>query len=308
MKLVKQKQINPRKMWANEQYDFTPWLVEHIEELGEKIGMELEVVGREVSVGPYSADILAKETSTNNYVVIENQLEKTNHDHLGKSITYASALNAKTIVWIATDFTEEHKKAFDWLNDNTNEELAFWAIQLELWQISEDTASMRFNIVCTPSSNVKTIKSKTNSESETTQKQLEYWTMFRDKLMATKKFTSLHTPRPQYWFDVALGRSGINLSNTCNVQKSVVGIRVYISSKVVDTYLPALEARKAEINKALGCEPEWNPNPNAKDKTITLSFQTDLSDPEKTEESLEWMVKNTIVFWSVFSKEIKAIK
>jgi hypothetical protein len=308
MKLVKQKQISPRKMWANEQYDFTPWLVEHIEELGEKIGMELEVVGREVSVGPYSADILAKETSTNNYVVIENQLEKTNHDHLGKSITYASALNAKTIVWIATDFTEEHKKAFDWLNDNTNEELSFWAIQLELWQISEDTASMRFNIVCTPSSNVKTIKSKTNSESETTQTQLEYWTKFRDKLMATKKFTSLHTPRPQYWFDVALGRSGINLSNTCNVQKSVVGIRVYISSKVVDTYLPALEARKAEINKALGCEPEWNPNPNAKDKTITLSFQTDLSDPEKTEESLEWMVKNTIVFWSVFSKEIKAIK
>lgn len=308
MKLVKQKQISPRKMWANEQYDFTPWLVEHIEELGEKIGMELEVVGREVSVGPYSADILAKETSTNNYVVIENQLEKTNHDHLGKSITYASALNAKTIVWIATDFTEEHKKAFDWLNDNTNEELAFWAIQLELWQISEDTASMRFNIVCTPSSNVKTIKSKTNSESETTQTQLEYWTKFRDKLMATKKFTSLHTPRPQYWFDVALGRSGINLSNTCNVQKSVVGIRVYISSKVVDTFLPALEARKAEINKALGCEPEWNPNPNAKDKTITLSFQTDLSDPEKTEESLEWMVKNTIVFWSVFSKEIKAIK
>ncbi len=308
MKLVKQKQISPRKMWANEQYDFTPWLVEHIEELGEKIGMELEVVGREVSVGPYSADILAKETSTNNYVVIENQLEKTNHDHLGKSITYASALNAKTIVWIATDFTEEHKKAFDWLNDNTNEELAFWAIQLELWQISEDTASMRFNIVCTPSSNVKTIKSKTNSESETTQIQLDYWTRFRDKLMATKKFTSLHTPRPQYWFDVALGRSGINLSNTCNVQKSVVGIRVYISSKVVETYLPALEARKAEINKALGCEPEWNPNPNAKDKTITLSFQTDLSDPEKTEESLEWMVKNTIVFWSVFSKEIKAIK
>ncbi len=308
MKLVKQKQINPRKMWSNEQYDFTPWLVDHIEELGEKIGMELEVVGREVSVGPYSADILAKETSTNNYVVIENQLEKTNHDHLGKSITYASALNAKTIVWIATDFTEEHKKAFDWLNDNTNEELAFWAIQLELWQISDDTASMRFNIVCTPSSNVKTIKSKTNSESETTQTQLEYWTKFRDKLMATKKFASLHTPRPQYWFDVALGRSGINLSNTCNVQKSVVGIRVYISSKVVDTFLPALEARKAEINKALGCEPEWNPNPNAKDKTITLSFQTDLTDPEKTEESLEWMVKNTIVFWSVFSKEIKAIK
>ena len=308
MKLVKQKQISPRKMWPNEQQDFTPWLVEHIEELGDTIGLELEVVGREVSVGPYSADILAKDISSNDYVVIENQLEKTNHDHLGKSITYASALNAKTIVWIATDFTEEHKKAFDWLNDNTNEDLSFWAIQLELWEVSVDSASMRFNVVCTPSSNVKTIKSKSSSESETTKIQLDFWTKFREKLFATKKFSSLHTPRPQYWFDVALGRSGINLSNTCNVQKSIVGVRVYISSRVVDTFLPALEARKDEINKALGCEPEWFPNPNAIDKTIALQHQTNLSDPEKIEEALDWMVKHTIIFRDVFSKEIKAIK
>lgn len=308
MKLVKQKQISPRKMWPNEQFDFTPWLVEHIDELSEKIGMELEVVGREVSVGPYSADILAKDLGTNNYVVIENQLEKTNHDHLGKSITYASALNAKTIVWIATDFTEEHKKAFDWLNDNTNEDLAFWAIQLELWQVGEDTASMRFNIVCKPNSDVKTIKTQGNSETETTRTQLNFWIRYREKLMATKKFTSLHTPRPQYWFDVALGKASIWLSNTCNVQKNVVGIRVYISSKAVDTFFPALESRKDEINKALGCEPEWNPNPNAKDKTITLLHPTDLSDDTMVEEALEWMVKQTIIFHSVFSKEIKAIK
>ncbi len=308
MKLVKQKQISPRKMWPNEALNFTPWLVDHIEELGEKIGMELEVVGREVSVGPYSADILAKDISSNDYVVIENQLEKTNHDHLGKSITYASALNAKTIVWIATDFTEEHKKAFDWLNDNTNEDLSFWAIQLELWQVGEDTASMRFNIVCKPNTDVKTIKTKSNSESETTKMQLRFWTMFREKLMATKKFSSLHTPRAQYWFDVALGRSGINLSNTCNAQKSIVGVRVYISHKVVSTFLPLLLARKEEINKELGCEPEWIPNPDAIDKTITLQYQTDLSDPQKVEESLDWMVEKTIKFRDVFSKEIKNIK
>ena len=112
-------------MWHNEAADFTPWLAENIEDLAEKIGMELEVVGQEVLVGPYSADILAKDVNTGDYVVIENQLEKTNHDHLGKSITYASVLNAKNIVWVATTFTEEHKKALDWLNDNTNEDLAF---------------------------------------------------------------------------------------------------------------------------------------------------------------------------------------
>ncbi len=308
MKLIKQKQINPRKMWPNEAANFTPWLAENISELGEKIGMELEVVGQEVSVGPYSADILAKDINTEAYVVIENQLEKTNHDHLGKSITYASALGAKTIVWIATDFTEEHKKALDWLNDNTNEDLAFWGIQLELWQISEDTASMRLNVVSTPSTNVKTIKNKTNNESESRNIQLSFWTKFRDKLQATKKIPSLQTPQPQYWYDVRLGRSGITLSNICNTQKSIVGVRVYISSKVADVYYPALEARKAEINKALGCEPDWNPNPAARDKTITYVHQTVLSDPNKVEEALDWLVEQTLIFHRVFSKEVKDIK
>jgi len=294
-------------MWPNEALNFTPWLAENIAELGEKIGMELEVVGQEVSVGPYSADILAKDIDTDAYVVIENQLEKTNHDHLGKSITYASALNAKTIVWIATDFTEEHKKALDWLNDNTNEDLAFWGIQLELWQISEETASMRLNIVSRPSTSVKTIKSKTNNESESRNIQLEFWTKFREKLLATKKIPSLQTPQPHYWFDVRIGRSNILLSNTCSPQKNMVGVRLYIRSNVVDVYYPALEAKKDEINKALGCEPTWNPNPDARDKTIAISYNTDLSDPEKREDALNWLVEQTLVFHRVFSKEVKTI-
>lgn len=308
MKLIKQKQISPRKMWPNEAQNFTPWLAENIAELGDRLGMELEVVGQEVSVGPYSADILAKDINTDAYIVIENQLEKTNHDHLGKSITYASALNAKTIVWIATDFTEEHKKALDWLNDNTNEDLAFWGIQLELWQITEDTASMRLNIVSTPSTNVKTIKSKTNNESESRNIQLAFWTKFREKLQSTKKIPTLQTPQPHYWYDVRIGRSDILLSNICNTQKNVVGVRLYIRNKVVDVYYPALLAKKDEINKALGCEPEWDANPTAKDKTIAITFNTDLTNPEKIDEALDWLVRQTIVFHSVFSKEVKSIK
>ena len=307
MKLIKQKQINPRKMWPNEAQNFTPWLAENIAELGEKIGMELEVVGQEVSVGPYSADILAKDIDTDAYVVIENQLEKTNHDHLGKSITYASALGAKTIVWIATDFTEEHKKALDWLNDNTNEDLAFWGVQLELWQISEETASMRLNIVSRPSTNVKTIKSKTNNESESRNIQLEFWTKFRDKLHSTKKIPTLQTPKPRYWYDVRIGRSNILLSNICSPQKNIVGVRLYIRSNVVEIYYPVLKAKKEEINKALGSEPMWDANPEAKDKTIALSHDTDLTDPDKMEEALDWLVQQTIIFYNVFSKEVKGI-
>ena len=308
MKLIKQKQISPRKMWPNEALNFTPWLAENIAELGEKIGMELEVVGQEVSVGPYSADILAKDVDTDSYVVIENQLEKTNHDHLGKSITYASALGAKTIVWIATDFTDEHKKALDWLNDNTNEDLVCWGIQLELWQISEETASMRLNIVSRPSTNVKTIKSRSNNESESRNTQLEFWTKFRDKLQSTKKIPTLQTPKPRYWYDVRIGRSNILLSNICSTQKNVVGVRLYIRSSVVDMYYPALLAKKEEINKALGCEPTWDVNPEARDKTIGISYSTDLTDPNEMEEALDWLVQQTIIFYNVFSKEVKGIK
>ena len=137
--------------------------------------------------------------------------------------------------------------------------------------------------------------------------QLDFWTKFRDKLQGTGKIPSLQTPQPQYWYDVRIGRSGIGLSNVCNTQKNFVGVRVYISNKVVNTYFPQLLARKDEINAALGSQPNWDPNPEAKDKTITLLHQTDLSDSVKVEEALDWLVNQTIIFHAVFSKEVKDI-
>ena len=137
--------------------------------------------------------------------------------------------------------------------------------------------------------------------------QLDFWTRFRDKLQATKKIESSQTPRPQYWYDVRIGRSHIVLSNICNTQKNFVGVRLYISSVVVDKYFPALLARKAEINQALGCEPVWDATPSARDKTIALHFPTDLSDPQKVEAALDWLVKETLIFHEVFSKEVRGI-
>lgn len=104
------KKVQLRKIWKNEAYDFTPWLAENLEQIGEAIGLELELDSKEVSVGPFSADILAKDTGSDKFVVIENQLEKTNHDHLGKCITYASVLDASAVIWIASKFTDQHKK------------------------------------------------------------------------------------------------------------------------------------------------------------------------------------------------------
>lgn len=138
--------------------------------------------------------------------------------------------------------------------------------------------------------------------------QLEFWTKFKTKLEAAGKIPTLQTPQPHNWYDVRIGRSNILLNNVCNTQKNFVGVKLYIRNQVVDVYYPALVARRKEINQALGCEPMWDANPKAKDKTVALYHQTELTDSKKMEEGLDWLVKQTLIFYDVFSKEVKGIK
>ena len=148
----------------------------------------------------------------------------------------------------------------------------------------------------------------TNRVTDPHQFQLDFWTKFKEKLEAIGKIPTLQTPQPHNWYDVRIGRSNILLNNVCNTQKNFVSVRLYIRNQVVDIYYPALEARRNEINRALGCEPEWDANPSAQDKTIALFHKTDLSNPEKVEEALDWLVQQTVIFYNVFSKEVKEIK
>ncbi len=301
------KKVQLRKIWKNEAYDFTPWLSENLEQIGEAIGLELEFEAKEVSVGPYSADILAKDAGTDKFVVIENQLEKTNHDHLGKCITYASVLDASAVIWIASKFTDEHKKALDWLNDHTSEEIGFYGIKVELWQIDNSQPAVRFNVVSEPNAIVRqATKRKEQGELTDTRKiQLEFWTAFREKLSETGKIGSLQTPRPQYWFDVALGKSGINLSNTFNTDKNEIGVRVYIGNKKVEEWLPYFESKKELIENSIGSELVWNPNPDNRDKVIILTKLFDLENKENWDTAINWLVGETVKFREVFSKIIK---
>ena len=148
---------------------------------------------------------------------------------------------------------------------------------------------------------------KAKSVSNSRSLQLDFWTRFRDKLNSTGKIASLQTPQPHYWYDVRIGRSNIMLSDVCNTQENFVGVKLYIRNKVADVYYPALVARRNEINKALGCEPVWDANPKAKDKTVALYHQTELTDPVKLEKALDWLVKQTLIFYRVFSEEVKRI-
>ena len=152
-KLGRLKKIkNVRDIWDKEDRDFTPWLAEdeNISLLGESIGLSLEVEAQEKSVGPFRADILCKDTADDSWVLIENQLEKTDHKHLGQLMTYASGLKAVTIVWLATKFTEEHRSSLDWLNQITDDSFNFFGLEIELWRIDDSLIAPKFNLVSKP--------------------------------------------------------------------------------------------------------------------------------------------------------------
>jgi len=310
-KLGKIERGDIREIWPNEASDFTPWLAQeqNISQLADAIGLELEIENVEVAVGPYAADILAKDTGTGEYVVIENQLGKTNHDHLGKVITYGSALNAAAIVWIASEFTEEHQKALEWLNDNTTEDLAFFGVQVEVWRIDNSRPAVKFNVISRPVEIVRQAAIVRASENltETRKLQLEFWTAFRDKLIEEKVVPSAHTPRPQYWFDVAVGRSNFVLSNIANTSEGRVGVRLYMSHRVADKAISQLMEQKEEIERELGIELLWNPHPEKSDKIIAVYRNADIWNREEWDIYIAWLVDMVSKFRKVFMPRIKML-
>lgn len=305
------KKLKLTSVWAHEAHEFTPWLAqeENMRKLAGVLGLELEIEGVEVAVGPYSADILAKDTYSGKFVVIENQFGKTNHDHLGKVLTYGATLNASAVVWLAEEFTEEHRKTMEWLNDFTTEDLSLYAVEIELLQIGDSKPAVRFNVVSRPNELVRlATAAKSKGELSDAQKlQLEFWTKFREHLLAQKILTTTQTPRPQYWFDVPLGKSNIFISCTANTWDNRIGVRVYLGNKIAAAALAQLEPFRNAIELEIGDALEWNPFPEKRDKIIALSRDVNLSDRSKWPEYLNWLAEKTARFRKAFAHRIKSM-
>ena len=193
-KLGKLSKVDLREYWDNEAQNFTPWLAqeENLELLGQAINMELELEKQEYLLpeSNFKVDILAKRTveeEEEHFVVIENQLEKTDHKHLGQLLTYASGLEAKAVVWIAKTFSDEHKKALDWLNEN-HSNIAFFGLEIELWKIGDSLFAPKFNVVSKPNDWFKTVQSQIQNKnlSEIQILQQEFWTGFLKNIWKNK--------------------------------------------------------------------------------------------------------------------------
>ncbi|MBQ1968090.1 MAG: hypothetical protein II371_00660 [Flavobacteriales bacterium] len=150
MNLGKIKRIKDlRSVWQHEAKDFSKWLSQedNLAELSDAIGVDMVLEERESAVGSFSVDLYAVEEGTERRIIIENQLEDTNHDHLGKLITYASGKGAEVIVWIVKRARDEHRQAIEWLNQNTGVNIGFFLVEIELWQINDSAVAPKFNVV-----------------------------------------------------------------------------------------------------------------------------------------------------------------
>ena len=224
------KKVDLREVWPHEALDFTRWLAEaeNLSLLGEAVGMTLELRETESSVGSFSVDIFATDADAGTKVVIENQLEDTNHDHLGKIITYAAGKGAQTVVWVVKRARDEHRQAVEWLNAHTDSEVAFFLVEVEVWRIGESLPAPRFSVVERPNDWARAEKAK-DGLSETGKMQIEYWQRYREAALDDVAFSAHmrpQKPQPQNWSTVRVGTSRWQLAMQC--QRNRIGIEAYV--------------------------------------------------------------------------------
>jgi len=305
--------VHPRDVWQDEAEHFTPWLAspQGLSLLSETLGLDLELVSVERRVGSFKADIVARmvgEEDDEVYVVVENQLERTNHDHLGKLITYSAGLNATTIVWVADGFTEEHRQALDWLNENTPG-LNFFGLQVEVIRIGNSPPAPQLRIVSSPNEWAKAIKAeKVREVSATKLEQLGFWEELREYSRGLEH-APLHlsrTPRPQHWYEIAIGRSGFKISLTVNSRENLVGCEVYISmDDATKTAFDLLYEQREAVEAELGSQLEWQRLDEKIASRIVLYRSGDFLHPEQRGELLAWLYDQAVAFEQVFGPRIR---
>ncbi len=302
--LGKLKKIELREGWKHEANDFTKWLAqeENLALLGDEIGFDIKLIQTEAKVGSFNVDILAEEENTGNKVIIENQLEVSDHDHLGKVITYASGYDAKVIVWVVKDVREEHRNAIDWLNENTNEEIGFYLLRIELWQIENSLPAPKFEIISKPNDWAKAVKSSADSSelTETKIKQLEFWDAF--KSFAKQNNTSLRFQKsyPQHWTNISIGSSDCHIALTINSRDKQFACEIYISNNK-ELYTKLFNS-KDTIENELGEKLEWMELPEKKASRIKLNTTGDFDNQKEWNKTFEWMQENAENFQKVFPK------
>lgn len=259
MEIGKLKEVELRNLWKHEQYDFSEWLSqnENIELLNDILGLTLTDISKEVYVGSYRCDLVAVDESSGIKIIIENQLESSNHEHLGKIITYASGLDAQVVVWIVKNAKEEHRSAIEWLNNNTNSDINFFLIELHAYKIGDSLPAPYFEIIEKPNDFIKNnkVNGNKNELNKSQSERLIFWNRFNEILIDKGKPFNVRKATTDHWYDVAIGSSSSHISIELINKEKHVRIGLYMVDD--KEYFDKLFANKDTIETQLGIKLEW---------------------------------------------------
>lgn len=291
-----------RSIWPHEALNFTPWVAENVDLLADAVGLDITVDETESSVGDFNVDIYASETGTDRKIIIENQLEDTDHDHLGKLITYASGKGADVLIWVVKHAREEHKAAVEWLNNHTDDKIGFFLCEIKLFQIGDSQIAPSFTVVERPNDWTKEIRKKA-SANPTQQQRLEYWQAFNDYAFNDANFSRIFNkrkPTTDHWMDFSIGSSACHIAVSQIQKRKAVDVELYINDD--KELFKSLFAHKDEIEKNMEMELEWKELPERKASRILIEKTVDLDDRATWPEQFDYIMDTCIKMKRAFKR------
>ena len=307
------KKVSLRELWKKEDKDFTKWLEKNIEYLNEALDFDITIESREEKVGPFKVDLFGEDTFGNK-VIIENQLEKTDHDHLGKVLTYLTNLEANTAIWITSKPTEEHTKAIDWLNETTPDDISFYLIRIEAIKIgSQPLAAPLFTVVKGPSRESKQIGAEKKEYAQRHILRKEFWTQLLEKAKEKTNLYSNISPSIYSWIGTGAGKSGISY-NFCITNK-YADCEVYLDRgkefeepNVNKIRFDKLFKHRNEIEEEFGGILKWERLDDRRASRISARFEGEgLKDKDKWKSLQEKMIETMIRLDKAFREYIKQL-
>lgn len=302
--------INIREIWQHEAQNFTPWLAKNLEKLGESLGMDLVMLEKEASVGKFSLDILAKDLNTGHNVIIENQFGDTDHDHLGKMLTYAAGFDASKVIWISENVRDEHRQTIEWLNQRTDSDTQFFAIEIEVFKIDDSKPVYNFKIVVFPNEWRKSKIGQDGSTSVKGEAYREYFQFLIDELRTKYSFTKARLAQPQSWYSFPAGITGISYG-TSFAQGKRVRTELYIDigdSEKNKKLFDWLFEKRAIIEKEYGESLDWERLDDRRASRIAIYREGSVDDAEILKEIQSWAIQELLKFRKAFSPHLKTYK
>ncbi|SFC85773.1 protein of unknown function [Nocardioides terrae] len=294
--------VRPRDVWPHEALDFTPWLLANVDVLSDLLGMDLVLERAEHPVGDFSLDLIGYDQSTNDVVIVENQLEISDHTHLGQILTYAAGTAPTTIVWIATGFRPEHRAAIDWLNERTDDHTRFFGVQIEVVRIGASEPAPAFRLVAQPNDWEKTVRKTTAAAGDVSTRTATYrrfWEALLDRIRAEHPGWTRGRTSDQSWVNTMSGMPGAVLSMA--FRRDGLVMQLYFEDRDANANTERFEAirsHQCEFEEHLGASAIWDDMPGRKAcRIVVVSDQfKDVADEDQWPAMFEWLIQQQLRF------------